>query len=154
MKTAVKIEKGETGRLKVIFQYNPDHIAKIKTIRGYRWHPEEKYWSIPYSELERLLSVFNGEKLDVDPSVWLGELEKELATRKYSPRTIKAYIHYNEEFLKFSRKNPHEVENDDVKDYLFHLVEEKEVSASTLNIAINALKFYYGEVLKKSLLTG
>ena len=58
------------------------------------------------------------------------------------------------DFLKFSRKNLHEVENDDVKDYLFHLVEEKEVSASTLNIAINALKFYYGEVLKKSLLTG
>jgi len=41
------------------------------------------------------------------------------------------------------------VENDDVKDYLFHLVEEKEVSTSTLNTAINALKFYYGEVLKR-----
>ena len=53
------------------------------------------------------------------------------------------------DFLKFSCKNPDEVENDDVKDYLFHLVEEKEVSASTLNTAINALKFYYGEVLKK-----
>ena len=41
------------------------------------------------------------------------------------------------------------MENSDVKDYLFHLVEEKEVSTSTLNTAINALKFYYGEVLKK-----
>ena len=41
------------------------------------------------------------------------------------------------------------MENDDVKDYLFHLVEEKEVSTSTLNIAVNALKFYYGEVLKR-----
>jgi len=41
------------------------------------------------------------------------------------------------------------VENSDVRDYLFHLVEEKEVSTSTLNTAINALKFYYGEVLKR-----
>ncbi|MHC1568977.1 MAG: integrase, partial [Candidatus Syntropharchaeia archaeon] len=36
-----------------------------------------------------------------------------------------------------------------MKDHLFPLVEEKEVSASTLNTAINALKFYYGEVLKR-----
>ena len=139
----------ERERIKIFFPYNPDHIAKIKTIGGYKWHAEGKYWSIPCSELERLLSVFDGEKLDVDPSVWLDGLEKELAARKYSPNTIEAYIHYNEEFLKFSGKNPHEVENDDVKDYLFHLVEEKEVSTSTLNTAINALKFYYGEVLKR-----
>ena len=31
----------------------------------------------------------------------------------------------------------------------FHMVEEKDVSTSTLNIVINALKFYYGEVLKR-----
>ncbi len=22
-------------------------MAKIKSIKGYRWHPEEKYWSLP-----------------------------------------------------------------------------------------------------------
>lgn len=104
---------------------------------------------MPYTELEKLLSLFDGEKLDVDPVVWLVELEKELTGRRYSPKTIKAYLHYNEDFLKFSGKNPHEVENSDVKDYLFHLVEEKEISTSTLNTAINALKFYYGEVLKR-----
>jgi len=150
MRKAEIIEvRNERERIKIFFPYNPDHIAKIKTIGGYKWHAEGKYWSIPCSELERLLLVFDGEKLDVDPSVWLDGLEKELAARKYSPRTIEAYIHYNEEFLKFSGKNPHEVENDDVKDYLFHLVGEKEVSTSTLNTAINALKFYYGEVLKR-----
>jgi len=31
----------------------------------------------------------------------------------------------------------------------FHLAEERQASASTLNGAINALKFYYGTVLKK-----
>jgi len=89
------------------------------------------------------------KKLDVDPSVWLDGLEKELAARKYSPKTIKAYIRYNEDFLRFSGKNPHKIDDDDVKNFLFHLVEEKEVSTSTLNTAINALKFYYGEVLKR-----
>jgi len=58
------------------------------------------------------------------------------------------YIHYNEEFLKFVKKNPKEIADMDVKNYLFHLVNEK-VSTSTLNTAINALKFYCGNVLKR-----
>lgn len=29
------------------------------------------------------------------------------------------------------------------------MVEKKEISSSTLNIIINALKFYYGEILKR-----
>jgi hypothetical protein len=52
----IEVRKDE-GRIKISFPYNPNYVTKIKAIKGYRWHPEEKYWSIPYSELERLLSV-------------------------------------------------------------------------------------------------
>ncbi|RLG32272.1 hypothetical protein DRN97_07750 [Methanosarcinales archaeon] len=45
-------------RIKISFPYNPDYITKIKILKGYRWHPEKKYWSIPSSELEILISVF------------------------------------------------------------------------------------------------
>ena len=41
------------------------------------------------------------------------------------------------------------VSNSDVRDYLCYLVEKRNVSASTLNVAINALKCYYGKVLKR-----
>ena len=34
-----------------------------------------------------------------------------------------------------------------IRDYLYYLANDKEASTSTLNTAINALKFYYGEVL-------
>ena len=27
----------------VKFPYNPDYIARIKTIKGYRWHPDKKW---------------------------------------------------------------------------------------------------------------
>nr|QNO56079.1 hypothetical protein GIJIEOGM_00020 [Methanosarcinales archaeon ANME-1 ERB7] len=43
-------KKGE--RIEISFPYNPDHIAKIKAVEGYRWHPDEKCWSLPYSELK------------------------------------------------------------------------------------------------------
>jgi len=62
-------------RIVVKFPYNPDYIAKIKSVKGYRWHPKEKYWSIPYSELGSLLSAFDGEKVEIDKSVWLYELK-------------------------------------------------------------------------------
>jgi len=48
-------EKGE--RIEIAFPYNPDHIAKIKAIEGYRWHTEDKCWSLPYSELKGLLAA-------------------------------------------------------------------------------------------------
>ena len=58
----IEITKDEE-RIKISFPYNPDYIAKIKTIEGYRWYPEEKCWSVPYFEFETFLSVFEGEKL-------------------------------------------------------------------------------------------
>jgi hypothetical protein len=76
-------------RIKISFPYNPDYITRIKTIEGYRWHPEGRYWSVPYSEFEKLLSVFDGKKLVIDSTIHLDELKKELMLRKYSQRTIK-----------------------------------------------------------------
>lgn len=148
------------GGIVVKFPYNSIYIAKIKTIHGYKWYPEEKYWSVPSdnSTLEKIISLFEGEKLDIDPylqtrnqRVALFEgLRKALIARKYSVKTIKSYIHFNEDFLMFIKKNPAEVTNDDTRDYLFYLADRKDFSASTLNVAINALKFYYGEILKKN----
>jgi len=143
------IIKMSNERIALKFSYNTDYIAKVKSIKGYKWHPKEKYWSIPYSELRNLLSAFDGEKVEIDTSVWLYELKKELTARKYSRRTVKLYLHYNEEFLKFSKKIPYQISNEDIRNYLYHLAEKKNCSASTLNIAINALKFYYGEVQKR-----
>ena len=73
-----------------------------------------------------------------------------MVSRKYSPKTIKAYIYYNRDFLEFTDKTSEYVTEGDIKNYLFHLAEEKQVVTSTLNSAINAMKFYYGTILKKN----
>lgn len=148
----IRMWKNEDGGIAVSFPYNPIYITKIKTINEYRWYTEEKFWSFSDEDgiLERILGVFEGEKVFVEPSLHFDKLRKELISRKYSPETIKAYIHYNEDFLRFADKNPTEVNNEDIRNYLFYLAENKNFSASTLNIVINALKFYYGEMLKKN----
>jgi len=80
------------------------------------------------------------------------DLRRELVSRKYSPKTIKAYIHYNEDFLKIAGKHPADITDVDIKDYLFYLVDRRKIATSTLNIVVNALKFYYGIILKQKFL--
>ncbi|MDY6863224.1 MAG: site-specific tyrosine recombinase/integron integrase [Thermodesulfobacteriota bacterium] len=158
----VRIPKEEPSKLRVTFPYNPAYVEKIKEFKGSWWHPKEKYWTVPCSEgiIKKLLSIFDGKEIELDHALQIGkekqkpaidfeDLRRELTFRKYSPKTIKAYLHYNEDFLQKSKKIPQQITNDDIKDYLFHLSEERKLSASTLNSAINALKFYYGFVLKK-----
>jgi integron integrase len=67
----IKIRPGVSGRITVVFPYNADHIAKIKAIKGHRWHPEEKQWSFPYSKwaLTEILSAFAREEIDIDSSL-------------------------------------------------------------------------------------
>jgi len=146
----IKVEK-DGNRIKVSFPYDPRYIAKIKIIKGYKWHPEDKYWSVPFSDraVTKILSFFDTEELELDPSLCLESLKRDLLSRRCSSRTIKAYLYYNEDFLRFTRRSPMGVSNSDVRDYLCYLVEKRDVSASTLNVAINALKCYYGKVLKQ-----
>jgi len=137
-------------RIIIRIPYDQNLIKRVKTIPGRRWNPKGKYWEVPYEEglITKLQSLF-GENLIVDPYLYLIPLQKELSIRKYSRRTIRSYIRINRDFLLFAGKRPEEITNEDVKEYLYYAVNQKKVAASTLNIIINALKFYYGEVLKK-----
>lgn len=76
-------------------------------------------------------------------------LKRELLSRKYSYKTVKGYLYYNRDFLNFIGKSPSEINDEDIKKYLVYLSEERQSATSTLNQAINALKFYYGSMLKK-----
>ena len=46
----VTVSKDVSGRIMVAFHYNPQLIAKAKTIHGYRWHKDKKHWSFPDSD--------------------------------------------------------------------------------------------------------
>lgn len=160
---SIKISKDiQQGRILVSFSYDPKCVTKVKSIEGHRWHPDKKYWSFPYSKdiLKKILSAFTGENINIDHSLQgliketaknknFEDLRRELVSRKYSPKTVKAYLYYNRDMLKLIGKSSFNVKESDIKNYLLYLVEEKKAATSTLNIAINALKFYYGIMLKR-----
>jgi len=67
----IKVLKDREDNLMVSFPYNPQFVQKIKTIKGHRWHPDGKYWSFPGTNetLERILKVFEGEEIYIDPAL-------------------------------------------------------------------------------------
>jgi site-specific recombinase XerD len=75
-----------------------------------------------------------------------------MISRKYSHKTVKAYLCFNRDFLSHAGKSSSLISESDVKNYLLYLAEEKQSATSTLNQAINALKFYYRGILKRKFL--
>lgn len=81
----------------------------------------------------------------------LKKLESEIKLRGFSKKTLDAYMHHNEKFLAFVKKQPFEATEDDVKAFIGHLMSEKEHKPASVNLALSALKFFFTEVLKRDL---
>lgn len=78
----------------------------------------------------------------------LSILAKQLKISNFSQKTIKAYIYYNKELLKFANKSAKKINRQDIFDYLDFLLSQNK-SVSTLNIAISAFKNYYNDILRR-----
>jgi len=74
----------------------------------------------------------------------------ELKLMGYSFKTIKAYRNHIKRFFEFARKNPEELEVNDIRKYLFFLLDQRACSHSYVNQAVSALKFLCGNVLKRN----
>jgi integron integrase len=78
-------------------------------------------------------------------------LRSEVRTRHYSYRTETAYLDWVRRFIAFwNYSDPQELNAAaSVKKYLDYLAIERDVAASTQNQALNALVFFYGQVIQK-----
>jgi site-specific recombinase XerD len=82
---------------------------------------------------------------------WTERLEAELRSRKYSLHTIRSYLYYNKYLCRRIQKHPEDVAPADIRNYLAYLDKTLDLSASSMNLAISALKFFYKNVLKKDI---
>lgn len=91
-------------------------------------------------------AVMNGMIRDWEEA--FQRLTRELGLRHYSPKTVKAYVHWAGRFREFTRgREISEINAGDVKVFLTDLVVERSVSASTQNQAFNALLFLFTKAL-------
>ena len=83
----------------------------------------------------------------------LKKLETEIRLRGFSDKTVRSYLFHNQKFLEFTKKEPNEVSQEDIKAYLAHLISERRLKPASVNLSLSALKFFYGEILKKRVFT-
>jgi site-specific recombinase XerD len=78
---------------------------------------------------------------------WQRKLEAELRSRKYSPRTMRAYMYYNRLLCRTLQKTPEEIQRDDITRFLAEMEKDREYSASAINLAISSIKFFFREIM-------
>jgi integrase/recombinase XerD len=75
---------------------------------------------------------------------------RELVLKGYSPNTILTYENEFQQFLATLRHTPAEsLPSERVKDYLFYCLTKLKLSEATIHSRMNALKFYYEQVLHR-----
>ena len=74
-----------------------------------------------------------------------------LTLKRYSPKTHEAYVGAVAGLARFYGRSPGAIGNEEIKAYLLHLHTERGLSASTLNVAVSGLRFFYAHVLNRSI---
>jgi integrase/recombinase XerD len=77
------------------------------------------------------------------------KMKKDMELKNLSERTIKTYLSCMKQFVTYYRKSPEHIDHDVVRDYLYYLLKEKNVSQATINQSYSALKFFYETTLGK-----
>jgi integron integrase len=82
----------------------------------------------------------------------LDQVRQSIRRRHFSLKTEKSYIYYIRDFILFHQKrHPSEMGVDEIRAYLSHLAIDRQVAASTQNVALSALLFLYKQVLELEL---
>ena len=77
---------------------------------------------------------------------------RDLVIRGRSKHTQEAYIRYVCDLARYYRRSPELISYEEVTGWLYHLIKERQLSASSVNIAVSAVRFLYAVTLGRETL--
>src|SRR5467141_819214 len=75
---------------------------------------------------------------------------RDLTVRGRASRTQLAYTRYVAELARYHKRSPELISYEEVTNWLYHLIKERQLSASSVNVAVNAVRFLYGITLGRN----
>ncbi len=85
-------------------------------------------------------------------STFPSEYIETLKLKNYSVPTIKTYKQHFNRFLRYFKGiEPEKISSNQIREFILYLVRERKYSVSSQHNAINAIKFYYNEILKREI---
>ena len=71
-----------------------------------------------------------------------GKMLKEMELRNFTKRTQETYLSTVYGLSKYYMKSPDQISSEEINDYIYYLLKEKELSWSSCNIAISGIRFF------------
>lgn len=137
--------------VKLSFQKNPELTEIVKKHEG-KWSKTLNSWYVPKSKslLVKIIKEIGSAKgIDLDREE-IKELKRRLALKSYSTNTVRTYTQAFSLFLDhFYGRDVCTISKHEIETYLLLLAREKEYSESAIHSMVNAIKFYYEQVLKQ-----
>ncbi len=166
------IRKHVEGRVQLFVRYHPGLINMIKKQPFHSWDPVNLCWTLPRTEkILGLLVDFcrranwkwviidANERTSCRPRPPIQAMDgyrpcppeylEKLKVMRYSENTIRVYRECFEEFINhFPGREIDSITHENILGFMRYLVEERGISSSYQNQAVNAIKFYYERVKK------
>lgn len=140
------------------FKYDVQLIDEVKKIVGVRWSNEYRSWYVRDNNFFR--EKFGLPLLKLVQKLMPSDLPKEhqdafrkyietLELKAYSKNTIKTYCNEFLQFLSVIKSvSLSSIDENRLRDYLLYCINTLKLSENTIHSRINAIKFYYEQVLK------
>lgn len=77
----------------------------------------------------------------------LQKTERELKIRNYSSKTIKSYLYALREYFAFKKNGIEKLDQENIRNFLLNC-EKRGVSPQSRNLFLNAIKFYYQNIVR------
>ena len=140
---------------------------QIKQLNSSFYHPQQKLWSVINTPemANKIKGVFGKDyrnvqsapkgkrpyiELNEAESMIIAEVEKKIILKGYSAHTRNSYKSEMIVYLTYHRGQEIEsLSKKQIESYIYHLLKKYRISESRQNLAINAIKFYYEQVLDK-----
>ena len=104
----------------------------------------EVYFTLD-SEFKNLYKEVRTIKI-MNPQQFLANLETEIKISKLSPYTLRNYLDSNKRLLEYAKKQPEQIETQDIKNYLANQLDQQSSSSTILFLA--AIKFAFTALLQ------
>ncbi len=169
------VHNGER-RIALHFPYDPGLIATAKSL-GAKWSTTQRCWHLPNGRehIAAIFAAFKGKAwvdgsglfrrpdknepvkepsatkgvtLTAAQDLALQQMRQKLEIARYSPRSIQVYLSAARQlFQHYPNKHPNDIRTEDIERFQHHLASVKNVSNSTLNQAVNSIRYYYMNVV-------
>lgn len=144
-------------RIAVYFEKNAELIARIKRLEGSRWSQSLGVWHLPDTAENRLrfkILLSEGKsalsQIQDTNQLALKRYIEEIQLKGFSASTLKTYRNEFGIFLNYLKEiSAESCTVEDIRNYILHCINELQLSEATVHSRINAVKFYYEQVLRR-----